>query len=232
MGIMVLFNTFAFLTFKVSMGYTWSLFFMLQYITFIPLTYVYIPSCLVEYSRWTGVHGYIYTIRDNFMYNHTYLESLEPFNYRWLRYGFTYSSFMDNSASILMRWVYCWAFLGIVVMFSELCRGFKFYEHTVKLYKWHMFYKGFMVLYLNIITTSMLNILNINFSTSLAQISSLLAILFFVIFVSYPVAHTLYALKYKKMSLEDKKKSFVFSEVLFDEFAVYKSIQYFYFWQF
>lgn len=95
-----------------------------------------------------------------------------------------------------------------------------------------MFYKGFMVLYLKVILFSMLNILDFNVTTTLCQISSLLALIFFGVFVSYPVIHTALAFKYKKMPLEAKKKSFVFSEVLFDEFAVYKSIQYFYFWQF
>lgn len=37
-------NIFAFLTFKISMGYTWSLVFVLQYISLVPLTNVYIPS--------------------------------------------------------------------------------------------------------------------------------------------------------------------------------------------
>jgi len=78
----------------------------------------------------------------------------------------------------------------------------------------------------------MLNIINIDLSNTLCQISTLMALVFFALFISYPVVHTLFALKYKKMSLEEKKKSFVFTEVLFDEFAVYKSIQYFYFWQF
>ena len=232
MAIMIAFNCFAFLTFKVSMGYTWSLFFMLQYICFIPLTYVYIPSCLVTFSRWVGVHGYIYTIRDNFMYNHTLLEPLERFNYRWERAGYVYSAFLDNTADIFMRWMYCLVFLGVVVIFSEICRGWKYYEHIVRLYKWHMFYKGFMVLYLKVITMSMLNIIRIDISNTMCQLSTLMSLVFFAIFIAYPVVHTLFALKYKKMPLEKKKESFVFSEVLFDEFAVYKSIQYFYFWQF
>jgi len=42
--IMLCVNIFAFLTFKISMGYTWSLVFVLQYINFIPLTNAYLPS--------------------------------------------------------------------------------------------------------------------------------------------------------------------------------------------
>ena len=95
-----------------------------------------------------------------------------------------------------------------------------------------MFYRGFMVLYLKVILCSMLNIVKFDASTYLSQISSLLGLIFFMAFIAYPVAHTMFALKYKKMSLNDKINNFVYSEVLFDEFAVYKSIQYFYFWQF
>ena len=95
-----------------------------------------------------------------------------------------------------------------------------------------MFYRGFMVLYLKVFLFSTLNVLKFNTGTTLAQISSLLAIIFFAAFISYPVIHTAFAFKYKKMSLKDKMNSFVYSEVLFDEFAVYKSIQYFFFWQF
>ena len=131
-----------------------------------------------------------------------------------------------------MCWVYGLVFLGFIVMLWEICRKWDYWIHTVRVYKWHMFYKGFMVLYLKVILFSMLNILDFDVSNTLCQISSLLAIIFFGLFVAFPVFHTIYAFKYKKLPLAEKKKSFVYSEVLFDEFAVYKSIQYFYYWQF
>jgi hypothetical protein len=117
-------------------------------------------------------------------------------------------------------------------MIWEVFRNWDYYKHTTRIYKWHMFYKGFMVLYLKVILFSTLNVYDFNVSTTLCQISSLLALIFFGAFLAYPVIHTAFAFKYKKMSLEEKMKHFVFSEVLFDEFAVFSSIQYFYFWQF
>jgi cysteine-rich repeat protein len=229
-------NVFAFLTFKISMGYTWSLVFVLQYINLVPLTNTYIPSCLMWYSKSMGlVNGYDHIIRDNFlarMYHHTELKDMNSYNYRFERYGYIYTSFLDNCADIMMCWVYAFVWLGFIVMLWEVFRGWKYWDHLARVYKWHMFYRGFMVLYLKVILFSMLNVYDFNVSNSLCQISSLLALIFFGAFLAYPVIHTGYAFKYKKMSLEEKKKSFVFSEVLFDEFAVYKSIQYYYFWQF
>ena len=239
-------NVFAFLTLKISMGYTWSLVFVLgytwslvfvlQYISLVPLTNVYIPSWLMWYSKNLGlVNGWNHIIRWNFLprtYNHYELEPLSAFNYRFTRYGHIYSSFVDNCADILMWWIYAFIWLGFIVMLWEICRSWSYWIHTVRVYKWHMFYRGFMVLYLKVILFSTLNLIKFNVSNALWQISSLLAIIFFGVFVAYPAAHTAFAFKYKKMSLEEKKKHFVYSEVLFDEFAVYKSIQYFYFWQF
>jgi hypothetical protein len=218
------------------MGYTWSLVFVLQYINFIPLTNTYIPSCLMWYSKTMGlVNGYDHIIRDNFigrMYHHEDLSPMTEFNYRFKRYGYIYSAFLDNTVDILTCWLYAFYCLGFVVMLAEICREWDYYKHTLRIYKWHMFYKGFMVLYLKVILFSILNVLEFNTDTTLCQISSLLALIFFTAFISYPLIHTAFALKYKKMSLSEKMKSFVYTEVLFDEFAVYKSIQYFYFWQF
>mmetsp|Transcript_12462 Transcript_12462/g.11044 ORF Transcript_12462/g.11044 Transcript_12462/m.11044 type:complete len:116 (-) Transcript_12462:1334-1681(-) len=42
--VMLCVNIFSFLTFKLSMGYTWSLVFVLQYINLVPLTNTFIPS--------------------------------------------------------------------------------------------------------------------------------------------------------------------------------------------
>jgi len=79
-------NIVAFLTFRISMGYTWSLVFVLQYINLVPLTNTYIPSCLMVYSKSMGlVNGYDHIIRDNFigrMYHHKDLEPMNSYNYR------------------------------------------------------------------------------------------------------------------------------------------------------
>eukprot|EP00345_Euplotes_harpa_P013898 CAMPEP_0168337858 /NCGR_PEP_ID=MMETSP0213-20121227/12458_1 /TAXON_ID=151035 /ORGANISM="Euplotes harpa, Strain FSP1.4" /LENGTH=469 /DNA_ID=CAMNT_0008343463 /DNA_START=1338 /DNA_END=2747 /DNA_ORIENTATION=- len=224
------------MTLKISMGYTWSLVFVLQYINFLSLSNVYIPSCLLYYSKDMGlVNGYDHIIRDNFiarMYHHNELISMTSFNYKFFKNGYWYSSFLDNTADILMCWVYGFVFLGFFVMLWEIWRSWGYWIHTVRVYKYHMFYRGFMVLYLKVMVFSILNIIKFDVSNALCQISSLMALLFFTAFVSYPVAHTIFAFKYKSMPLEEKKKNFVYAEVLFDEFAVYKSIQYFYFWQF
>mmetsp|Transcript_15255 Transcript_15255/g.15129 ORF Transcript_15255/g.15129 Transcript_15255/m.15129 type:complete len:89 (-) Transcript_15255:1113-1379(-) len=88
------------------MGYTWSLVFVLQYINFIPLTNVFLPSCLMWYHKNTGlVNGYDHIIRDNFigrMYHHLNLSLMTSYNYRFERYGYIYTSFLDNTADILM----------------------------------------------------------------------------------------------------------------------------------
>lgn len=166
------------------------------------------------------------------MYHHLNLIAMERFNYRFERYAYIYSAFLDNAADILMCWVYAFLFLGIVVILAEICREWGYYKHTVRLYKWHMYYKGFMVLYLKVFLFSTLNVLKFHTGTILNQISSLLAIIFFIGFVAFPILLTKWAFTYKKMPLDQKRKSFVFSEVLFDEYAVYRSIQYFYFWKF
>jgi len=128
--------------------------------------------------------------------------------------------------------VYGLLFLGIVTILAEICREWNYYKHTLRLYKWHMYYKGFMVLYLKVFLFSTVNLLKFHVGTNINQISTLMSVIFFFAFLAYPVIHTWWAFAYKKMSLDQKRKSFVFSEVFFDEFAVYKSIQYFYFWKF
>jgi cysteine-rich repeat protein len=194
-------NVIAFLTFKISMGYTWSLVFCLQFINLVPLTQVYIPSCLMWYLKDMGlVNGYDHIIRDNFMarmYNHTHLESMEAFSYRFERYGYIYTAFLDNCADLLMWWVYAFVCLSFIIMMWEICRNWSYWIHLVRLYKWHMFYKGFMVCYTKVILMSILNTIYFGASTMLCQISSCMGVIFFIGFFAYPNLHTYWAFKYK-----------------------------------
>jgi len=106
------------------MGYTWSLVFVLQYINLVPLTNTFIPSCLMWYTKNMGlVNGYDHIIRDNFMgrmYHHNNLVGMSRYNYRFERYGYIYTAFLDNAADILMCWVYAFVFLGFVVILAEI----------------------------------------------------------------------------------------------------------------
>jgi len=51
------------------------------------------------------VNGYDHIIRDNFMgrmYHHNDLKSMTEYNYRFFRYGYIYTAFLDNAADIMM----------------------------------------------------------------------------------------------------------------------------------
>jgi len=78
-------NLFGFVFFGISMGYTWSLIFCLQFIAMMPYLNMYIPSCLNFYHKTLElVNGNYKLIRDNFLgrtYSHYELEPLKPLNW-------------------------------------------------------------------------------------------------------------------------------------------------------
>ena len=120
---MIFLNLFAFIFFGIGMGYTWSLFLCLQFITMIPFMYLYIPTCLLHYHKNIElVNGYDHLIRDNFLartYNHYDLASLKPRGWRYDHYGYPYSSLLDGCADIWMCWLYMFWACSFMIMITE-----------------------------------------------------------------------------------------------------------------
>ena len=69
-----------------------------------PFLQLYIPTCLNYYLKTLElVNGYYKLIRDNFLartYYHYDLAPLEPLDWRYVFYGYPYSSILDGCADI------------------------------------------------------------------------------------------------------------------------------------
>ena len=141
--VMLFLNLFAFLFFGIGMGYTWSLFLCLQFITMTPFMYMYIPTCLLHYHKNVElVNGYDHLIRDNFLawtYYHYDLASLKPWNWRYEHYGYPYSSLLDGCADIWQCWLYMFWACSFMMMITECFWKSKYeshFESIAKDYKW------------------------------------------------------------------------------------------------
>lgn len=202
---MILLNLFAFLFFNIGFGYTWSLLFVLQFIALTPLMESYLPTCLTWYHKGIGiVNGYDHLIRDNFLgrtYNHTYLSTMEPMDYRYEFLGFPYSSILDSCIDLWQCWVYGFWILAWMVMVQECFRDSKryseFFNKIMKSYKWQVFFKGFMVIYTKTALFSMVNIVKFNTDNFLCALSSVLATIWMAILVFYPIVWTFFSLLFK-----------------------------------
>lgn len=102
-------NAIGFVGWGISMGYCWSMILMLQYLVFIPLFNLYIPTCHTLYMKELGLAaGYDNRIQDNFFarsYNHTEFKDFNhtyegAYNFRFWRMGYKYTAFIDNVADI------------------------------------------------------------------------------------------------------------------------------------
>ena len=134
----VLANIIGFAGWGISMGYAWSLILMLQFITFLPLFKLYMPTCHTSYMKTLGIaHGYEFRVRDNFMarsYNSTTLEDFsDPFyqgawDFRFWRFGYIYTSFIDNVSDTWQFWIYAFLFLALFQMVKQLWPKMEEYE--------------------------------------------------------------------------------------------------------
>ena len=82
-------------------------------------------------------HGYEFRVRDNFMarsYNSTTLEDFsDPFyqgawDFRFWRFGYIYTSFIDNVSDTWQFWIYAFLFLALFQMVKQLWPKMEEYE--------------------------------------------------------------------------------------------------------
>ena len=146
--------------------------------------------------------------------------------------GYKYTAFIDNVADIWQCWIYAFIFLAIIQMVKQFWWDIPKYEPRVTVYKYQMFWKGFMLVYLKFAIFSFLNILVPRVDTTLSTISACVAAFVMGGLIAYPFIHSRMALKYYQMGRPKRLQNYFFREVLFDEYHDERYLQYFYFWKF
>ena len=89
----------------------------------------------------------------------------------------------------------------------------------MKSYKWQLFFKGFMIIYLKTALFSMVNIVKFNTDNFICSLSSVLATVWMAILIFYPIVWTFFSLLFKSMTLPERSSSYFFNKVVFDEYG-------------
>ena len=146
----------------------------IQFLTFIPFLHNWVPSCLshflydmqISYGKhilpWPAI-GVLFGYTENFDDGTT--------NYRFNRGGFQNFNFLMNGGEMIVIWIG----LMLTIPFMALTRLI-FYKNTdvywyESRWRWEIMVKGFILAYMPILITSLLNITNYRFDKLIDKFS-------------------------------------------------------------